>query len=415
MSPLNRLTALRSRNFRIFWFAQLGSVSGSWMQSVAQAWLVWQLTKSGFWLGFVVALQFIPGLLLAPIGGWIADHFPRQRVLLITQGSLIVPSGVLAILTFTGHVSLLAVGVASLVSGIITAIDVPARQAIMPDLAGRENTMSAIALNSSMFNATRIVGATVAALVLGVWGVAVCFAVNSLTYLGPELALLSMRDLPPQTVPPVKLGLWPNIREGFAFARRDRRVGGSLLLVFLYATFTMNFQTLLPIFADHVFNAGAAGLGLLFSAQGVGALASALVLAMERNGHPSGRRAMISALLLSLGLVLFSLPQPFPSALVLIAASGWFQIRLLATCNTRLQLITPDHLRGRVMAIYSQAVLGSGPIGALFAGGLASLFGAPMAMVAGAVIAAVCLAGLGRGLPEAFVRHRHPEAEVAPA
>ncbi len=404
--PTTSLTlgALRHRNYRLFLAGQIISTIGTWMQSVAMPWLALQLTHSGFLVGLVLAAQFTPVLLGSQLGGVIADRYRKRNVLLVTQSMFMVPSFALFALSATGHAQYWMVIVAAVVTGTINLFDVPTRQSFLIDMVGRQDLMNAIALNSSVFNGAAVVGPSIAGVVIAAVGVPLCFLANSLSYLAAVAALLMMRNLPAVVRERNEQPAFKRLAEGAAYARHDPTVGMLLIAVAVFSLFAMNRLTLIPLFADQVLHVGAKGFGFLMASMGMGALIGALTLAFVPGLGADPRRQFWVALIWVAALLEFSISRTFVVSIVALFVAGYCQISFVATANNRIQTITPDHLRGRVMALYAQALIGVGPLGSTQAGALASLFGAPWAMAIGSVIAGAVIVGIRLARPQVFAR-----------
>ncbi len=371
------------------------------MQSVAMPWLALQLTHSGLLVGLVLAAQFVPVLLGSQFGGVVADRYRKRSVLLATQPLFTIPSFVLFALSATGHAEYWMVVVAAFATGTINMFDVPARQAFVIEMVGKQDLMNAIALNSSVFNAAAVIGPAVAGLIIGAVGVPICFLANSVSYLAAVIALLLMRDLPALVRERHEQRLLVRIAQGASYARREPVVGLLLVGVAVFSLFAMNRLTLIPLFADQVLHVGAQGFGFLLGSMGLGALAGALTLAFNPGwGNP--RRQFWMAMIWVVALLAFSISRIFVISMLTLFVAGYCQITFVATANNRIQTITPDNLRGRVMALYAQALIGVGPVGSLQAGALATLFGAPWAMAIGAVIAGAVVLGIRLLRPYVF-------------
>jgi MFS family permease len=395
------LGALRHRNYRLFLTGQIISTIGTWMQSVAMPWLALQLTHSGLLVGLVLAAQFTPVLLGSQLGGVVADRYRKRNVLLATQSLFTIPSFVLFALSATGHAQYWMVIVAAFATGTINAFDVPARQSFVIEMVGRQDLMNAIALNSSVFNTAAVVGPAVAGVIIGIAGVPICFLANSVSYLAAIVALLLMRDLP-LLVPERHDEHWlRRLAQGASYARHEPVVGTLLVAVAVFSLFAMNRLTLIPLFAADVLHVGAEGFGFLLGSMGLGALAGALTLAFDP-GASDPRRQFWMAMIWVAALLTFSISRVFVISLVALFIAGYSQITFVATANNRIQTITPDNLRGRVMALYAQALIGVGPIGSTQAGALATLLGAPWAMAIGAVIAGGVVLGIRLARPYVF-------------
>jgi len=396
------LGALRHRNFRLFITGQIISTIGTWMQSVAMPWLALQLTHSGFLVGLVLAIQFTPVLLGSQFGGIIADRYRKRSVLLVTQSAFTIPSFALFVLSASGHAMYWEVLIAAAATGTINAFDVPARQSFVIEMVGRQDLMNAIALNSSVFNGAAVFGPSVAGVIIGVVGVPICFLANSVSYLAAVAALLLMRNLPVVVREQHDRHWRERLAEGLAYARHEPTVGLLLVVVGVFSLFAMNRLTLMPLFADQVLNVGAAGFGFLMASMGSGALVGALTLAFFPGLGANPARQFWLGMIWVAALLIFSLSRIFPLSLAALFVGGYCQISFIATANSRIQTLTPDALRGRVMALYAQALIGVGPIGAMQAGGLATLLGPPWAMAIGASVAGAVVVGVRLRRPEVF-------------
>jgi len=396
------LGALRHRNYRLFVTGQIISTVGTWMQSVAMPWLALELTHSGILVGLVLAAQFTPVLVGGPLGGLVADRYRKRSVLLVTQSLFTIPSFVLFALSATGHAQYWMVIVAAFATGAINTFDVPSRQAFVIEMVGRQDLMNAIALNSSVFNASAVIGPAIAGLVIAAVGVPICFLANSISYIAAIVALLLMRNLPHVVSRHNEQPVLKRIVEGAAYARREPVVGMLLIAVAVFSLFAMNRLTLIPLFADQVLHVGAHGFGFLLASMGMGALVGALTLAFSPTLGADPRRQFWMAMIWVVALLEFSISRVFVLSMATLFVAGYCQISFVATANNRIQTITPDHLRGRVMSLYAQALMGVGPLGSTQAGGLATLLGAPWAMAIGAVIAGAVVLGIRILRPEVF-------------
>jgi MFS family permease len=398
------LGAMRHRNFRLFFTGQVISTVGTWMQSVALPWLALELTHSGLLVGLVLAAQFTPVLLGGQFGGVVADRFRKRNVLLVTQALFTIPSFTLFVLSATGHAQYWMVIVAAVAAGSINTFDVPSRQAFIVEMVGKQDLMNAIALNSSVFNGAAVIGPSIAGVIIGAVGVPICFLSNSVSYLASITALLLMRDLPAVVRESHEQPMLKRIAEGASYARHQPVVGMLLVAVAVFSLFAMNRLTLIPLFADQVLHVGARGFGFLMASMGLGALAGALTLAFLPYLGSDPRRQFWVAMIWVAALVEFSISRNFFVSVAALFVGGYCQISFIATANNRIQTITPDHLRGRVMALYAQALLGVGPLGSTQAGALSSLFGAPWAMAIGSVVAGSVVLAIRLLRPEVFAR-----------
>lgn len=400
------LRALRHRNFRLFFSGQLISLIGTWMQTVAQSWLVYRLTGSSLLLGAVGFCSQIPVFVLAPFGGAAADRYKRHRIIVATQIVASVLAMALAAVTLLGVVEIWHIFALAACLGVVNSFDIPARQAFIVEMVGREDLMNAIALNSSMFNGARILGPSIAGILVAVIGEGWCFFGNSLSYVAVITGLLMMK-VPDRPRPAATASTMRNIVEGFRFVRRTRPILALLLLLGLVSLVGMPYAVLMPIFADRILRGGARGLGILMSATGVGALAGALALASRRSGvRGLGRWVTLASAGFGTSLILFALSRSFWLSAVILIPVGMSMMVHMASSNTLIQAMVPDDLRGRVMSVYSMMFMGMAPFGALGAGMIAERFGAPATLIGGAV---ACLAGsamFGWRLPSLRVQAR---------
>ena len=388
---LRTFVALRHRNFRLFWFGQLISLVGTWMQSIGQAWLVLELTHSAWLLGVVGALQFLPVMLFSLFGGVLADRLPKRKVLLFTQSSAMLQATILWILVATGHVQIWEVLALASLLGLTNSIDMPTRQAFVAEMVGREDLPNAIALNSSLFNMARVVGPGLGGIIIAWLGVAPLFMLNAISFIAVivGLALIKMNDLYAQAKRSTAKGEAPrqstlqSLREGLAYVVRTPSVFLVIVVVGVISLFGINFNVILPLFATEVLQVGPEGFGFISATFGLGSLLSALWLAWG-NRKPSIQHLLAGAIAFGILEIFFALSHLYLLSLVLIAGVGFAQIAFSAISNTTLQTVTPDYLRGRVMSVYMVVFAGSVPLGNLFTGGMAHLFGAPMALLIGA-------------------------------
>ena len=383
------IRAFRHRNYRLFFGGQLISLTGTWMQTVAQAWLVYRLTGSAVLLGFVAFSGQFPVFLFATLGGAFADRHRRHRILVITQTASMLLAFCLAALTLTHQVQVWHVFTLAALLGLVNAFDVPTRQAFVVDMVGRGDLINAIALNSSMFNGARIIGPTIAGVLVATVGEGWCFFANAVSYIAVIIGLLLMKMKKKEHMPLPGSAL-ASIIEGLGYAGRTDPVRTLLLLLGLVSLLGMPYVVLMPIFADQVLHGGARGLGVLMGAAGVGALIGALSLAARQGVRGLGRVIAFSAGGFGASLILFSLSRSFWLSAGLLLPVGFFMMVQMAASNTLVQTMVPDRLRGRVMAIHAMMLLGMDPFGALLAGALAHHLGAPITVAIGGV---VCIVG----------------------
>ena len=392
------LRALRHRNYRLFFFGQFISLTGTWMQAVAQSWLVYRLTGSAVLLGAVNFARLLPVFLLSPIGGVAADHYSRLRIVVATQVSAMVLAFVLAAVTLSGVVTVWQVVVLAALLGVANAFEVPARQAFVVDMVGRDDLVNAIALNSSMINGSRIIGPSIAGVLVAAIGEGWCFFVNAASFV-PVIAALLMMRVPPARPAAPRGSAIASIVEGFRFVAHTRPIRALLLLLGLVSIMGMPYAVLMPIFAEDILHGGARGLGLLMGATGCGALVAAAHLASRKGIQGLGRWVMISAAGFGVSLVLFSFSRSFWLSAALLLPTGFCMMTQMASSNTLLQSLAPDHLRGRVMAVYSMMFMGMAPFGSLLAGTLAHHIGAPATVALGGAACIAAAALFGAHLP----------------
>jgi len=358
------------------------------MQTLAQSWLVWDLTRSPFWLGIVGAMPQLPSLILGSIGGVLVDRTPKRSLLIITQSGLALSALALAVVTMLGIVKVEHIVLIAAVTGIFTAADTPARLSFVSEIVGKENVGNAIALNSSTFNGTRLVGPAIAGLLIPIVGEGGCFLINAISFLAMIVALSLMRDLPP-VVYDRQASIVAQWREAFRYVRRARVPRALILNIVAFSMFGFSYVVLMPVFADEILESGVRGLGALMGSVGVGALIGGIWQAALPRDARRGRVVIVGAFGLCVGILLFSVSRSFVLSLLVLPLVGFSSISMLASTNTLLQTPSPDHLRGRVLGFYTTSFLGFAPIGSLIVGIAASEIGAPYTLAAGALICVV--------------------------
>ena len=376
--------ALSHRNFRLFWIGQLISLVGTWMQSVAQGWLMHRLTGSAFMLGLLGFAQFLPVMLFTLWAGVVADRMDKRRLILITQSLALVQAVVLALVVTLGIVKPWMVIALASVFGTISAFDLPARQSFLVEMVGREDLPNAIALNSGAFNAARVLGPAVAGLVLAAaagtsYGEAACFWLNAVSYLA-VLAMLLRMDLPRRVAESATgKDAFSTLREGVEYAMRTGPIRNLLLLLGVTAGLGFQYMVLLPVYAREILHADARAYGLMVSAFGLGSLLAAAVLTRKQDRWALRRNLQIGLASSGVGMALFAWSRALPLTLAMGFAAGFGLILYVASTNTMLQLTTEDRFRGRIMGLYTFMFIGTAPLGALLAGWIAQRWGAPMA------------------------------------
>ena len=386
--------ALRHRNFQLFFSGQLVSLIGTWMQSVAQSWLVYRLTGSALLLGSVGFASQIPVFLFAPLGGITADRVNRRHIVIGTQVASMLLAAILATLTLFHKVQVWHVFVLAALLGVVNAFDIPGRQSFLVDMVGKEDLMNAIALNSSMFNGARVIGPAIAGILVAKIGEGWCFFANAVSYIAVIIGLLMMRVHSPKRA--LQASPFEHMMEGFRFVNETAPIRSLLLLLGVVSLVGMPYVVLMPIFADQILHGGAKGLGILMGATGVGALLGALTLAFREGVKGLGRLVAWCCGGFGTSLVVFTISRSFWVSVFLLLPVGYFMMLQMACSNTLIQVMVPDALRGRVMAVYSMMFMGMAPIGALLGGALAEHLGAPLTVAIGglASIGGACWFGL---------------------
>jgi MFS family permease len=383
---INPFRALQThRNFRLFWTGQTVSLIGTWMQQVGQGWLALELTNSALLVGVVSAAGTFPVLLLSLYGGVIADRHSKLKIVVICQTLLLIEAAALWWFTWAGRVNfgwLLAI---TTIGGIISAFEIPARQAMIVELVSREDLVDAIALNSGGFNLARIVGPSIAAIVLAKYGVAWCFALNALSYFA-VLGSLARIKLPRWTPVQNLVSPFEQLKQGFDYIRSSRAVSGLMGVIAIYSIFGFQYLTMMPVIARDVLHTGASGYGLLLTFVGIGALTGALSLAGLGLRIRRGRLFNASAYAFAGLTILFSLARSVPFAAIVLLFLGLVMLISGALANGMLQAVVPDELRGRVMATYIFVYVGFTPIGSVIAGALARVMGVEWAIFTGGLV-----------------------------
>jgi MFS family permease len=404
------MRALTHRNFQLFFSGQLISLIGTWMQTVAQSWLVYRITKSSLLLGSVGFASQIPVFLIAPIGGMVADRANRHRIVIATQTASMILAFILATLTLSNIVTVPEIFVLAALLGVVNAFDIPGRQSFLVDMVGRDDLMNAIALNSSMFNGARVIGPAIAGILVAKIGEGWCFFANGVSYIAVIIGLLLMKiECTRRSKSDSPLA---DIMEGFRWASHTGPIRMLLLLLGLVSLVGMPYTVLMPVFADRVLHGGASGvaaflhakdpgavrLGVLMGATGVGALLGALTLALRSGVRGLGRLIVITCAGFGLSLIVFAASKNFWLSATLLIPVGFCIMLQMACSNTLIQTMVPDVLRGRVMSVYSMMFMGMAPFGALLGGALADRLGAPWTVAIGGAASIVGAILFGRKL-----------------
>jgi MFS family permease len=392
--------ALRHRNYRLFFGGQGISLIGTWMTRVATGWLVYRLTDSAFLLGIVSFASQIPALILSPLAGVMVDRWNRHRVLVITQVLAMIQSMLLAILAISGTIQVWHIVVLNLFQGFINSVDIPARQSFVIEMVEDKKDLSnAIALNSSMFNGARLIGPSLAGIIIALVGEGYCFLADGISYIAVIIALMAMR-IKPRKLPEANGHIMAGLREGYNYAFGFAPIKAILFLIGLVSIVGFPYLVLMPIFARDLLHGGPNTMGFLMGAVGMGALCGAVYMASRKTVVGLGKVMAFSTTLFGTGIILFSLSRNFYLSLIMLLFTGFGMMVQMASANTILQTIVEDDKRGRVMAFYAMAFMGMTPFGSLFAGTLASRIGAPATNIIGG---ALCILGafiFARNLPK---------------
>ncbi|MFH1398006.1 MAG: MFS transporter [Candidatus Omnitrophota bacterium] len=388
-------SSLSVPNYRLYWSGMFISLTGNWIQIVALSWLVFQLTNSAFLLGVVGFLSSIPIFLFSLFGGVIADRMNKRNVLLFTQVVFMALAFILAILTqikliTPGQIMLIAV-----LNGTIMAFDAPSRQAMVVELVGKKHLMNAIALNSVAFNSSRIIGPALAGIFVSLIGMSGCFYINALSFIAVIIALLFINITKVRGAFGKSAGAIADLKEGLMFIRDNPLILILVAMIGIMSLFGTSYAILMPIFANDILKVGVKGLGILMSSAGVGAVIASLVLARLGDFKYKGYLLIISSLVFSLSLILFSFSRSYLLSIFSLILMGWGNVSLFALVNTILQSTVKDEFRGRIMSVYMFTFAGMMPFGNLISGSLASKTGAPFAVMLGGVICLILFLAIG--------------------
>jgi len=414
-----QLTALKHRNYRLFFSGQLISVTGTWIQNVAQGWLVLLITdpsNRALLMGITSAIGSVPVLLFSLPAGLVADRVSKRNLLVLTQSSAMLLALALGILTHTNTVTIGIVMVIGFLTGTVNAFDAPARQAFVVEMVGKRDLMNAIALNSAMFNGARITGPAVAGVLIAAVGLAGAFYINGASYIAVIVGLMLMRIEPKPAARPTSA--LKGLGEGLRYIRANRLVTALLALTTTVSIFAMSYAVLMPIFVNDYLNGGAKELGYLVSSVGLGALVGALTLSSVSPEGSKGKLLLAGSAVLCAALLAFSYTRQLWLSMCILPAVGWGMMTHLASTNTLIQLSVPDRIRGRVVSCYTLTLMGMAPIGNLQAGVLAQYLSVPSAIRIGALACGLCALLLGgrvlRGAERVRVRTNARQQGVAP-
>jgi MFS family permease len=392
--------SLRYRNYRLFFAGQIISLVGTWIQQIALPWLVYRLTGSAFLLGAVGFASQIPAFILAPLAGVLSDRWNRYYILIATQTLSMIQAFLLAILFFTGHINVWNIILLAIFLGLINAFDMPTRQAFVIQMVeNREDLSNAIALNSMMFNSARLIGPSIAGIVIAVYNEGICFILNGISFLFVIASLLLMK-VSPREVKPRNTHVWHELREGFAYVRGFVPLRYIMLLLSLVSLVGMPYVVLMPVFASKILQGGPHTFGFLMASAGIGALTGSIYLASRKTVVGLGKIIPLSTAAFGIGLITFSLSRMLWLSLPLMFITGLGMITQMAASNTIIQTTVDDDKRGRIMAFYVMAFIGTAPFGSLLAGALASSIGAPNTLMIGGALCVLGAAVFAGKLPE---------------
>ena len=392
--------ALRSRNYRLFVAGQSVSLIGTWMQQVAMSWLIYRLTGSAMLLGVVGFTSQIPTLFIAPVAGVLADRWDRRRLLIATQTLAMLQAAFLALVVLTGWVQVWQIILLSLILGIVNAFDIPIRQSFVVEMVeNREDLGNAIAPNSSMVNGARLIGPSIAGLLVALMGEGICFILNAFSYLAVILAIAAMR-IPHDLNPRLRRHILLELKEGFVYAYTFGPIRSILLLLALVSFMGMPYAVLVPVFAKEILHGGVHTFGFLMTAAGSGALAGTLLLASRKNVLGLGQIIVTATFFFAVGIALFALSTNFILSLAALVVAGFGAMTLIASCNTVLQTILDEDKRGRVMSFFTMAFMGVAPFGSLGAGSMAGMIGPRNTLLIGSFGCLVGAAIFTRHLPQ---------------
>ncbi|MRR13887.1 MFS transporter [archaeon] len=401
------LRAFRSRNYRLFFVGQSFSLIGTWMQQVALSWLIYRLTGSAMLLGIIGFVSQIPSLFISPVAGVLADRWDRRNLLLATQCLAMVQAVILSALVIAGVIRIWEIILLSVLMGIVNSFDVPIRQAFVVEMVeAKEDLANAIALNSSMFHGTRLIGPALAGILIGIVGEGVCFLVNAFSYLAVICSLMAMATIPAAPHASDRR-IIPELREGFTYAYRSTPIRYILMLLSFVSLLGIPYVVLLPVFAREILHGGAHTYGFLMTASGIGSLAAALYIAARKNVFGLGRIIAFSPAVMGLSIIAFSFSRSLLLSLVTLMFAGFGMMIQIASSNTILQTIVDDDKRGRIMSLYTMSFMGMAPFGCLFVGALAGHIGATRTVFMAGVCCIMGSAFFICGLPRFRREVRH--------
>lgn len=373
-STIIMFSALKIRDFRLYWFGMFISLVGTWIQTIAQSWLVFKLTNSAFLLGLVSFLGALPVFLFSLFAGVLADRVNKKNILIFTQQAFMILAFALAVLTQKGLITPAQIMLISFLNGIVMAFDAPSRQAVVAELVGREHIMNAVALNSAAFNSARLIGPAIAGVLIASIGMEGCFYINGISFLAVIIALLLIKNSSFKKKA-VKAVFMADLTAGLKFIKNNRPILILMSMVGITSLFGVSYVILMPVFANDILKAGPAGFAALMSATGLGALSAALLLARLGDFRKKGKLLVFSSVVFSVSLVFFALSKSYFFSLIILAVMGWASVTAVSLINTLIQLLSPDEFRGRSMSVFMLIFAGIMPIGNLIAGSLTHVCG----------------------------------------
>ncbi len=382
--------ALTYRNYRLYWFGNLFSLIGTWIQSIATGWLVLQLSNSAFFVGLNATLAWLPAWFMSLPGGVLADHFNKRNLMIITQSLLALFALLLAILTWTGTITIYHMLIISCLSGFVATLNAPIVQSMIPELVDRKEVLNAVALNSTSFNTARIIGPSIAGVLLTTVGAGACFAINSASFLAVIVPLFFVQLNSPRKTVRVET-IWQSVREGLKFTLTHPDIRILVFMVAVFSSFGIIYLPLMPVFARDVFLAGPKGYGVLMTAIGIGAVTGGLTIATLSRTRRRGWILTAGTILLAFLTIVFSFVRTLHLATAILVLIGFCQTTVASLSNTLIQTLTPDDVRGRVMSFFALAFNGMFPVGSFVGGAIAQKYGAPAATLLGGCVVFVCL------------------------
>ncbi len=380
--------SLRYRNFRLFWIGQAISLIGTWMQSIGQAWLILKITDSPFLLGLIGAAQYMPILVLSVFAGSIVDRFPKRYLIILTQTVMALLALILWVLTAKGIVTYWHIFILAAFLGLATSLDVPARQAFMINLVGRDSLMNAIALNSTTFNVARLIGPAIAGLLIAKVGIATTFLLNGISFI-PVIIGLLMIDIDGLPGRSGKKNVLEDVKEGLVYIKNNSAVFNVLMLMLIVSLFAINFNVVVPVYSKYVFHNNPEIFGLLMSSLGVGSIVGAILVALGSSHSPNPVFLVMGGVILSAFQMVIAFVTGLYPAMIVLFLIGFGAIIFTALSNTTIQLNTPDELKGRAMSRYSLVFMGVTPVGNLFIGGIADVIGIKTSIFIGGLLGLV--------------------------